>query len=129
MNAYRALADNFRDYADVGGISIPLWRKDKRPWAAEPEVSPELNNKAAKSVEIAHEAIRFAGLDKVAVRRFDVQESAKRIPPKSILYAHLQSEWSSSYGKLKELKTGKKSGLTESDDELLETISRNPIGF
>ncbi len=67
-----------------------------RPWTAKPVRSPEF----------VHEAIVEAGLAKVATRRFDNGESRRRVPPRSTVYAKLQSNGISAYEKQEELRTG-----------------------
>ncbi len=95
------LADAYKDlvFRSMGTFK----RADaKKPWTIEPVASPKH----------VHESIVLGGLEAVATRRYDDGESRRRVPPRSVLYAHLYGEWTSAGGKESELRKNKKSILT-----------------
>ena len=78
-----------------------------RPWTIEPIRSPKY----------VHRAIRATSMKPIAERWFDDQESRRKVAPRSRLYARLQTEWITSYGKLKELREGKESWMERINKE------------
>lgn len=116
-NAYSALADHFRTHVPAAGMRV--WSNHERPWTIEPVGSPGY----------AHEAIASAGLHMVAVGWFDDAESTATAPPRSALYAHLQSQRDlPAAAQLKELKTGRLSLLARAAAAVEDSATQHPLG-
>lgn len=92
----------------------------KSVWTLEPARSP---------TEIHEAIVAYSGMMKIANRRFDDGEQTRwEVSPRSVLYARLNSNWFSTHGRLKELKTGQHSRLARLDrllsEDQYDTIER-----
>lgn len=120
------LSDAYQQLAELAGqphYESPVIGKPttKEPfnitWTFEPSRSPK---------EIHEAIVAKSGLEKVKTARFDDGEDGHSIPPKGTLYAQLRSDWHSSHGKMKELRTGRHSFLVRMKQSEEEMMGSNP---